>query len=83
MLASLKKYGAIAKEKPQINQGFLSPAEPHREVNFGAGGKFGTEVAERYGEGSIMLAFLGKESRKTVKTMKNYGGSKTLRIRAP
>ena len=54
-----------------------------RRVNFGTGGKFGTEVAKRYGEDSEMLVFLGKEGRKTVQTMKNYGSSKILRIRAP
>ena len=31
-----------------------------RRVNFGAGSKFGAEVAKRYGEGSEMLVFLAK-----------------------
>ena len=30
-----------------------------------------------------MLVFLGKRGRKTVRTVKNYGGSKILRIRVP
>ena len=43
---------------------------------------FGTEVVKRYGEGSEMLVFLGRKGRKMVQTMKNYGGSKILQIRA-
>ena len=54
-----------------------------RTVNFGTGRKFGAEVAKRYGEGSEMLVFLGEKDRKTVQIVKNYGGSKILRIRAP
>ena len=54
-----------------------------RRVNFGMGRKFGRDVAKRYGEGSEMLVFLGKRGRKTVQKVKNYGGSKILRIRAP
>ena len=54
-----------------------------RRVNFGTKKKFGTDDAKRYGEGSDMLVFLGRKGRKTVQTVKNYGGSKMLRIRAP
>ena len=54
-----------------------------RRVNFGTGRKFGMDVAKRYGERSEMLVFLGKRGRKTVQTVKNYGGSKMLRMRAP
>ena len=54
-----------------------------RRVDFGMGSKFGTEVAERYREGSEMLGFLDKKGRKIVQTVKNYGGRKILRIRAP
>ena len=50
-------------------------------MNFGTGRKFGTDVAKRYGEGSEMLVFLGKRGRETVQKVKNYGGSKILRIR--
>ena len=32
-----------------------------RRVNVGAGRKFGTDVAKRYGEGSEMLVFLGEK----------------------
>ena len=31
-----------------------------RRVNFGTGSQFGTDVAKRYGEGSKVIAFLGK-----------------------
>ena len=54
-----------------------------RRVNFGTGRKFGTDVRNRYGEGSEMLLFLGRRGRKTVQEVKNYGRSKILRIRAP
>ena len=54
-----------------------------RRVKFGTGRKFGTDVAKRYGEGSEMLVFLDKRGRKRVQKVKNYGGSKTLRIRVP
>ena len=47
------------------------------------GSKFGTDVAKRYGEGSEVLVFLGKRGRKTVRILKNYGGGKLVRIRAP
>ena len=49
-------------------------------VNLGTGRKFGTDVAKRCGEGSEMLVFLGKRGRKTVQTVKNYGGSKIRSI---
>ena len=52
-----------------------------RRVNFGTGRKFGMDVAKRYGERSEMLVLLGKRGRKTVQTVKNYSGSKILRIR--
>ena len=54
-----------------------------RRVNFGTGREFGTDVAKRYGEGSGMLVFPGEKDRTTVQIVKNYGGSKILRIRAP
>ena len=54
-----------------------------RRVNFGTGTKFGTDVAKRYREGSEVLVFLGKRVRKTVRILKNYGGGKIVRIRAP
>ena len=54
-----------------------------RRVNFGTGRKFGTDVTKRYREGSEMLAFLSKRGKNTVQKVKNYGGSKVLRIRAP
>ena len=44
--------------------------------------RYGTDVAKCYGDGSAML-FLRQKSRKMVQTVKNYGGSKVLRIRAP
>ena len=47
-----------------------------RKVNFGTGSKFGRDVAKRYGEGSEVLAFLGKRGRKTVRILKNYGDPK-------
>ena len=50
-----------------------------RRVNFGAGRKFSTDVAKRYGEGSEMLVSVGKRGRKTVHEVKNYGGNKMLR----
>ena len=46
------------------------------ESEFGTGSKFATEVAKRYREGS-------EGGRKTVQVLKNYGGCKILRIRAP
>ena len=52
-------------------------------VNSARGPKFTTTIANWYGECSEMLVFLGKRGRETVEIMKNYGGSKTLRIRAP
>ena len=42
-----------------------------------------TATAKRYGEFSEVLVFLGKRRRKTARIVKNYGGSKTLRFRAP
>ena len=45
--------------------------------------KNATARAKRYGECSEVLVFLGKRGRKTVWKVKNYGGSKMLRIRAP
>ena len=54
-----------------------------RRVNFGTGSIFGTGAAKRYREGSEMLVFLGRRGRKTLQKVKNYGGSKILRIRAP
>ena len=54
-----------------------------RRVNFGTGRKFGTDAAKRYGEGSQKCWFSpGKRGRKTAQKVKNYGGSKILRIRA-
>ena len=53
------------------------------ESEFRYGEKFGTDEAKRYGEGSQILVLLGKGDRKTVQKVKNYGGSKILRIRAP
>ena len=41
------------------------------------------DVAKGYGEGSEVLVFLGKRGRKTVWILKNYGGDKIARIRAP
>ena len=54
-----------------------------RRANLLRRDNFGTEVAKRYGECSEVLVFLGKRGRETVRIVKNYGGSKTLRIRAP
>ena len=55
-----------------------------RRVNVGTGRKVGTDVAQRYGEGSEMLVFLGERGRKMVEAMKNYTAvPTTLRIRAP
>ena len=54
-----------------------------RRANFGAGSQFSTDVAKLYGEGSEVLVFLGKRGSKTVRILKNYGGGKTARIRAP
>ena len=46
--------------------------------------KNATATAKRYGECSEVLVFLGKRGRKTVRVVKNYGGSKIiLRIRVP
>ena len=66
----------------------LLPKGPSRTKNstesrFSTGSKFATAVAKWYGECSEMLVFLGKRGRKTVQRVKNYGGSKILRIRAP
>ena len=66
----------------------LYPKDPSvlkivRRVIFGMGSKFGTDVGKRYGEGSEVLVFLGKRGRKTVRVLKNYGGGKIARIRAP
>ena len=36
----------------------------------GTGSKYCTDAAKRYGEGSEMLAFLGKRGRKTVQKVK-------------
>ena len=52
-------------------------------VNLGLGTKVGTDVAKRYGEGSEIVVFKDKRGRKTVQTVKNYGGSKILRVRVP
>ena len=42
------------------------------------------DVAKRAEKGSEMLVILGKRGSKTVlSTVKSYGGSKTLRTRAP
>ena len=40
------------------------------ESEFSTGSKFGTAVAQRYGECSEMLVFLGKGGRKTVQRVK-------------
>ena len=53
------------------------------ESKFSTGSIFATVGAKRYGECSEMLVFLGKGGRNTVQRVKNYGGSKILRIRAP
>ena len=45
--------------------------------------KNATATAKRYGVCSEVLVFLGIRGRKTVQTVKNYGGSRILRIRAP
>ena len=79
---------ALLGSKKEIWAHFKDPRHPAvlkilRSVNFGTGRKFGTDAAKRYGEGSEMLVFLGKRGRKTVQKVKNYGGSKILRIRAP
>ena len=47
------------------------------------GGELATAVAKHYGERPEVLVFLRKEARKTVQIVKNYGGSKLLRLRAP
>ena len=54
-----------------------------RRANFGTGTKFATTIAKRYGECSEILVFLGEKDRKTVQILKNYGGSRILRPRAP
>ena len=54
-----------------------------RRVNSVGAVNFGTEIRKRYGEGSEMLVFPRKWSRKTVRIVKDYGRSKILRIRAP
>ena len=53
-------------------------------MNFGTGSKFGTDVAKRYAEGSeVLVFFLGKRGRKTVRILKNYSGGKIVRIQEP
>ena len=53
------------------------------ESKFTTARKDATAIAKRYGLWSEVLVFLGKRGRITVRTAKSYGGSKTLRIRAP
>ena len=82
----LKLFWGCPVEKGGTSQkGVLCPRDPPllkilRRVNFGAGRKFGTEVAKRYGEGSGMLVFLGKRGRqkRCTESEKLYGSSKIL-----
>ena len=54
-----------------------------RRANSLRRGKNATAITKRYGECSEVLVFVGKRRRKTVRIVKNYGGSKILRIRVP
>ena len=59
-----------------LSRSFVVMAQAPTQIHYGAG-KNGTDLC------SEMLVFLGKGGRETVQIVKNYGGSKILRIRAP
>ena len=81
--------GLLRSKRRRFAFALLSPPKgPFRTKNsteskFTTARENATARAKRYGECSEVLAFLGERGRKTVQIVKNYGGSKILRIRAP
>ena len=84
----VKHYGFPRQSVFGTEGSFGYPKDPSvlkivRRANLLRREKNATAITKRYGECSEVLVFLGKRGRKTVQILKNYGGSKILRIRVP